>query len=373
MMKRDYYDLLEIKVTAGPEEIKRAYHRLAHRYHPDKNPGNPSAEEHFKRITEAYEVLQNDRKRADYDRFGHRRERGGFEGFRDPFASPFGTPFQKETMDDFLGEMFKEFFGDSRPRGRRNKGADLRLNLELSLEEAAFGSEQTIRFFRNSICPQCQGSRCSPGTAPVICPVCRGVGALRVQRGFFVVENTCSRCRGKGQIILQSCSACGGIGFVKIRREMEVQIPAGVEDGTRLKVHGEGEINAHGGKAGDLNIVVSIRKHSLFDRVGKDLFCEVPLTLLQALVGAEVEIPTLKGRIRMKVPAGLSSGKLLVVKGEGMPHLQEGGRGDLKVRIRLEVPSKLNRQEREMLDEFKRKKRKGHEDFLREVRSRIHS
>lgn len=372
-MKRDYYDLLEIEVTAGPEEIKKAYRRLAHRYHPDKNPGDPAAEEQFKRITEAYEVLQDDRKRADYNRYGRRKGRGGFAGSREPFTSPFGTPFERETIDDFLGEMFKEFFGEPRPRSGKNKGADLRLNLELSLEEAAFGSEQTIRFLRSSICPQCRGSRCSPGTAPMICPVCRGVGALRVQRGFFVVESTCSRCRGNGRIILQSCSACGGNGFVKIRREMRVNIPAGVEDGTRLKVHGEGEIGARGGKAGDLNIFVSIRKHSLFDRVGKDLFCEVPLTLLQALVGAEIEIPTLKGRIRMKVPAGLSSGKLLVVKGEGMPHLQEAGRGDLKVRIRLEIPSKLNRQERETLDEFKRKKRRGHEDFLREVQGRIHS
>jgi molecular chaperone DnaJ len=373
MMKQNYYDLLEIKATAGPEEIKRAYRRLAHRYHPDKNPGNPAAEEHFKRITEAYEVLQNNRKRADYDRFGGRKERRGFEDDRAPFASPFGAPFRKETIEDFLGEMFKDLFGDPRPRSRQNRGADLRLNLELSLEEAAFGSEQTIRFFRNSICPQCQGSGCSPGTAPLICPVCRGVGARRVQRGFFMVESTCSRCRGNGHIILQSCSACGGNGFVKIRREMEMQIPPGVQDGTRLKVHGEGEINAHGGKAGDLNVVVSIRKHSLFDRVGRDLFCEVPVTLLEALVGAEVEIPTLKGRIRMKIPAGLSSGKLFVVKGEGMPHLQEAGRGDLKVRIRLKIPSRLSRQEQETLDEFKRTKRKGHEDFLREVQSRIHS
>ena len=368
-MKRDYYELLEIAHTAGPDEIKRAYRRLAHRYHPDKNPGDPAAEEHFKRITEAYKVLQNDRKRADYDRFGHRKGRGGFAGFQEPFATPFG----RETMDDFLGEMFQEFFGAARPRPGRSRGADLRLNMEVSLEEAAFGSEQTIHFFRNSICPHCQGSRCSPGSAPMVCPVCRGAGALRVQRGFFVVESACSRCGGKGQIILQFCSECGGNGFVKIRREMRLHIPAGVEEGTRLKVHGEGEIGFNGGKAGDLNIVISLKKHSLFERVGKDLFCEMPLTLLQALAGAEVEIPTLKGRIRMRIPAGLSSGTLFVVKGEGMPHLEEGGRGDLKVRIRLEIHSKLNRQEREMLDAFKRKKRKGHEDFLREVQSRIHS
>jgi molecular chaperone DnaJ len=372
-MKRDYYDLLEIDYTAGPDEIKRAYHRLAHRYHPDKNPDDPAAEEHFKRITEAYEVLQDVRKRAEYDQAGHRRGWAGFEDFRESFGSPFGTPFGGATFDNFLGEMFREFFGTPPSRSRTARGADLRLNLKIALEEAASDSEQTIRFSRNSICPRCQGSRCSPGTAPVACPTCRGVGRLRVQKGFFVVETTCRRCRGRGQIILRPCSECAGNGFAKIIREIRVHIPAGVEDGMRLKVSGEGEIEVHGGKAGDLYIVVSVKKHPLFDRLGKDLFCEVPITLQQALTGAEIEIPTLKGPIRMKIPAGLSSGKLFVLKGHGMPDLQEGERGDLKVRMRLEIPSKLTPQETEMLNAFKRKKRKGHEDFLREVQSRIHS
>ena len=355
MFKRDYYDLLGIDSLASPEEIKKAYRRLAHQFHPDKNPGNPAAEEHFKRITEAYEVLQDAQKRAAYDRRGASRGAGGFGGFREPedFAFP------NHSFDDLFEGILADFFGTANLRAPKSRGADLRYNLEISLEEAGFGSEQEIKVPRMSVCPFCQGSRCSPASSPMTCPTCKGQGSLRSQRGFFVVETTCERCQGEGQIILRPCPRCGGMGRLKVTRALRINTPPGADSGTRLRISKEGEMDKHGGPPGDLYVVISIKKHAIFTRVGNDILCEVPVTFIQALMGAEIEVPTLEGKARVKVPPGTPAGKVLTLKGRGMPFLHGMGHGDQKVTLRVEVPSHLSKRQRELLDEFNRLTQEG--------------
>ena len=355
MLKRDYYDLLGIDPLATPEEIKKAYRRLAHQFHPDKNPGNPRAEEHFKRITEAYEILHDVRKRAAYDRRGATMEGRGFGGFREPE----GFPSRDYSFDDFFEEVFEDFFGIRKPQPRKSRGADLRYHLEISLEEAALGLEREIEIRRMSVCPLCRGSRCSPGTSPVICPACRGFGSFRSQRGFFRVETTCERCQGERQIIPKPCPECGGAGRLRVTRAIRMDIPSGVDNGSRLRLSGEGEMGRNGGSPGDLYVVISVKKHPVFTREGKDLLCEIPVTFLQALMGAEIEVPTLEGKARMKMPPGTPAGKIFTLKGRGMPVLQGAGRGDLKVTLRVEVPSRLSKRQREQLDEFNRLSQEG--------------
>ncbi len=352
MGKRDYYDLLGIRSSANREEIKKAYRRLAHQFHPDKNPGNPSAEELFKEINEAYEVLQDAHKRAAYDRrgpsLGHHR---GFEGFREPADIPFG-PFGRGFFEDIFEDVLEDFFGETRKKAARKRGADLRYDLDISLEEAAFGSEQRITFSKKSICPLCRGSRCAPGTSRVRCPACSGLGSLRGQRGFFVVETACERCRGEGEIIPRPCPRCAGAGSLKTSQFVKFTIPPGAEEGTRLRLAAEGEMGRNGGPAGDLIVVLSVRKHPLFTRRERDLFCEVPLTLTQAYKGAELEIPTLRNSVRVKIAARTPSGKVIVLKGLGMPVLQGNGRGDLKVKFKVEIPDRLTKKERQALEEI---------------------
>jgi molecular chaperone DnaJ len=355
MFKRDYYALLGIDPLASAEEIKKAYRRLAHQFHPDKNPGNPAAEEHFKRITEAYEVLQDAKKRALYDLRGASMGPGGFGGFREPedFA------FHSDSFDDFFREILGDFFGSRGPRARKSKGADLRYDLEISLEEAAFGSEQEIRVPRMSVCPLCRGSRCAPGSSPITCPTCRGQGSLRSQRGFFIVEATCERCHGEREIIIRPCPKCGGRGSLKVTRAIRINTPPGADTGTRLRIGEEGEMGLHGGPSGDLYVGLLVKKHSIFTRRGNDLLCEAPVTFIQALKGAEIDIPTLEGKARVKVPPGTPNGKVFTLKGRGMPVLNGTGRGDQRVILRVEVPGNLSKRERELLDEFKRLNRDG--------------
>ena len=355
MLKRDYYDLLGIDPSASPEEIKKAYRRLAHQFHPDKNPGNPGAEEHFKRITEAYEVLNDVRKRAAYDRRGATMGGRGFGGFREPE----GFPSRDYPFDDFFEEILEGFFGIRKPQPRKSRCADLRYNLEISLEEAAFGFEREIQVCRMSVCPLCRGSRCSPGTSPVICPACRGFGSFRSQRGFFQVETTCERCQGERQIIPRPCPKCGGAGRLPVTRAIHMDIPRGVDNGSRLRLSGEGEMGWHGGSPGDLYVVISVKKHPVFTREGKDLLCEIPVTFLQALMGAEIEVPTLEGKAWMKMPPRTPAGKIFTLKGRGMPVLRGAGRGDLKVTLRVEIPSRLSKRQREQLDEFNRLSQEG--------------
>lgn len=352
MAKRDYYDLLGIRSSANREEIKRAYRRLAHQFHPDKNPGNASAEELFKEINEAYEVLQDVHKRAAYDRrgpsLGHSR---GFEGFREPADMPFG-PFGRSFFEDIFEEVLEDFFGGVRKKPTKTRGADLRYDLEISLEEAAFGSEQEITFSRKSACPICRGSRCAPGTSRVRCPACSGLGSLRGQRGFFVVETACERCRGEGEIIPRPCPRCAGAGTLKRSQFVKFTTPPGAEEGTRLRMAGEGEMGRNGGPAGDLIVVLSIKKHPFFTRRGCDLFCEVPINLTQAYKGTELDIPTLRNSVRVKIPARTPSGKVIILRGLGMPAHRGNGRGDLKVKFKVEIPDRPTKKDRQALDEI---------------------
>jgi len=355
MIKRDYYDLLGIDSLATKEEIKKAYRRLAHEFHPDKNPNNPAAEESFKEITEAYEVLQDAQKRAAYDRNGRPIGRKGYEGFRKPPDVPHG----RDPFEDMFEEIFDGFFGAGRPKSTKSRGADLRYNLEISLEEAAAGSEQKVQFSRHSICPMCRGSRCSPGTSRIQCPACEGYGSRRAHRGFFVVETACERCQGQGEIIPRPCPRCRGAGSLKMDLAFKIHIPPGADNGTRLRLAGEGEMGRNGGPAGDFYVIISVRKHPLFRRAGNDLYCEIPITLNQAFGGAELEIPTLNGPVRMRVPAKTPSEKVFTLKGQGMPILQRDGRGDLKVKIRVEISSRPSKRDREIIKELSWLNRKG--------------
>ncbi len=345
MYKRDFYDLLGVDRNATSDEIKRAYRRLAHQYHPDKNPGNPAAEEHFKLVTEAYQVLQDVKKRAHYDRFGpttgpRRPEEWGPADFR----------ARETAYQDVFAELFQDISGGMR-RGR-TKGADFVYRLELSLEEAALGSKQNIKMTRDALCPRCRGTRCAPGTVALNCPKCDGHGSIRAQRGFFNVETTCSRCGGDGKIIPQPCPHCGGKGRVQMKRVVKFTTPPGVEDGTRLRLSGEGEMSRSGGPHGDLYIDIAVRKHSIFARQGNDISCEISVSFVRAALGGEIEIPTLNGRERIKIPPGTESGARFTLKGRGIPGLRGNGRGDQIIRIRVEIPSNPNEREKELLRRF---------------------
>lgn len=350
MIKRDYYDLLGIDSSASLEEIKRAYRRLAHRYHPDKNPNNPAAEGHFRQITEAYEVLQDVGKRAAYDRQGPSPGRKGFEGFR---PSP-GFSGPRDAFDGIFDEILQDFFGAEGRKAKKKRGADLRYSLEISLEEAAFGSSKKVRFNRKSICPVCKGSRCAPGTGPERCSYCQGTGSLQSHQGFFVVETACERCKGEGEYIPRPCPRCGGGGHLRIPQAFIIQTPPGAEDGTRLRIAGEGEMGQNGGAPGDLFIVLSVLQHPVFSRLGNDLQCEIPLSLIQAYRGADIEVPVLDGTVRMKVPPKTPSGKVFILKGLGMPVFQKKGKGDLRVKTRVEAAGRRGKQDREMMEELAR-------------------
>ncbi len=350
MIYQDYYELLGLDPLATPEEIKKAYRRLAHQFHPDKNPGDSSAPEQFRRINEAYEVLQDAKKRAAYDRYGTSSNRRGFEGFREP--EDFRPP--GEIFDDFLAEVFEDFFGIRRSRPGRVKGGDYRYNLEVSLEEAALGLGTEIKVPQRSVCPSCRGTRCSPGTLPATCPACRGYGSLRSQRGFFITSATCQRCGGEGRIILRPCPQCRGTGHIQLTRLLSIQIPPGVDNGTRLRLRGEGERGRNGGLPGDLYVFISVRTHPIFRRSGNDILCQIPITLVQAVEGGEIEVPTLYGKAKIKVAPGTPAGKTFTLTGYGMPILQGTSRGDQKVKLQVEIPSKLNKRHQELLDAFQR-------------------
>jgi molecular chaperone DnaJ len=281
--------------------------------------------------------------------------RRGFEGFGErPDFSP-----RKDFVDGIFEEILEDFFGADRPRRRKARGADLRFNLEIPLEEAAWGSEQKIEFTRKSFCPVCRGSRCAPGTQSTVCPYCEGAGSLRGQRGFFIVETACDRCKGEGEYIPRPCPRCGGAGVLKIPQAFKIRTPPGADNGTRLRLAGEGEMGRNGGPAGDLYVVLSIRRHPVFTRSGNDLTCEIPVELSLAFKGTEVEAPTLKEPVRIKIPPKTPPGKIFILKGMGMPALQGRGRGDLKVQIRVEAPRRPGKKEREMMEELSRQGNKG--------------
>jgi molecular chaperone DnaJ len=354
MAKRDYYEVLGLKKTAGEQEIKNAFRNLAKQYHPDCNPGDGDAEKRFKEVNEAYEVLKDPRKRAAFDRYGHAAFEGGAGGAG---GYGFGADFSA-SMSEIFDDLFGEFMGGRRGgRGRtaRERGADLSYNMEITLGEAYAGKVAQIKVPTSVTCEGCAGTGAEPGSSPVSCPTCAGYGKVRASQGFFTIERTCPGCQGRGEIIQNPCPSCSGMGRVMRERMLSVNIPPGVEDGTRIRLAGEGEAGVRAGPAGDLYIFLSIAQDEIFQRDGADLFCKVPITITTAALGGQLEVPTIDGgRARVKIPEGTETGKQFRLKGKGMPVLRSTLTGDLYVQVEIETPQNLTRKQRDLLKEFEK-------------------
>ena len=360
MSKRDYYEVLGVGRTANDQEIKSAYRRLAVRYHPDKNPNDSSAEEKFKEAAEAYGVLSDAEQRRRYDRFGH----AGVSSSAG--AGAWGAP-GFGGIEDILGDLFGfgDVFGSGRTGSRRTaaqRGADLRYDLEITLEEAANGMTAQLRIPRLESCDTCQGSGAAAGTQPESCQTCSGSGQVRYQQGFFSVARTCNACRGAGRVIKNPCAECKGSGRVEREKQMEVKIPAGVETGSRLRVQGEGEAGTQGGPTGDLYVVIHVAEHEQFERQGSNLYQAVPITFAQAALGAELSVKTLDADEKLKVPMGTQTGTVFRLKGKGMPVLGGRGRGDLFVSVTVVTPTTLTREQRKLLEQLAEVENKDLED-----------
>jgi molecular chaperone DnaJ len=346
-VKRDYYEVLGVERTATEQEIKSAYRKLAMQFHPDRNPNNPDAEEKFKEASEAYGILADTDKRGMYDRYGHAG------------VSSTGAPgFDASVFQDF-SDIFGDFFGfgdlfggAGRRRSRAQRGADLREDLNLQFEEAVFGTETQISVRRHETCEECSGTGAAPGKAPVTCRSCSGRGQVRYQQGFFSVARTCPTCQGTGSVITDPCPKCKGEGRVLRQRTVDAKIPAGVEDGTRIRYSGLGEAGVFGGPPGDLYVVLHVKEHPFFEREGNDLYCVVPISYPQAALGTEIKVPTLEGEHTLKVPDGTQSGTSFRIRGKGVPVLNGHGKGDLYVEVRVQTPGKLNKRQRELLLEL---------------------
>jgi molecular chaperone DnaJ len=347
MAKQDFYEVLGVSKSASADELKTAYRKLAMKHHPDRNPGDKSAEQKFKEISEAYDVLKDDQKRAAYDRFGH----AAFEqsGGRGPGDFGFSGGFA-----DIFDEMFGEFMGGGR-RGQAgpSRGNDLRYNLEISLEEAFRGKQTTIRVQTLVACDQCKGSGAEAGSRPIACPTCHGRGRVRAQQGFFTIEQTCAVCRGAGRVIEKPCKSCGGQGRARREKTLSVNIPQGVEDGTRIRLAGEGEVGLRGASAGDLYIFITVTPHSIFQRDGANIFCRVPISITTAALGGTIEVPSVDGtRARVTVPAGTQSAHQFRLRAKGMTILRSPARGDMFVEAIVETPVNLTKRQQELLREF---------------------
>ena len=358
MSKRDYYEVLGVQRAATEQDLKAAFRKSAMVHHPDKNPGDKEAEKKFKELGEAYEVLKDPQKRSAYDQFGHaafengRGGQGGQGGFGPDFAS---------SMSDIFDDLFGEFMGGrGGPRGRgqgrgatRERGADIRYQMDIALGEAYTGKQAQIRVPTSVGCEKCAGSGAKPGTKPSACPTCAGQGKVRASQGFFTIERVCPSCHGRGEFIEDPCTGCEGAGRINKERTLQVSIPAGVEDGTRIRLAGEGEAGVRGGPTGDLYIFLAIKPHEFFQRDGADVFCRVPISMTTAALGGNIEVPTLDGtRIKMPVPAGAESGKQFRLKGKGMPVLRSKVQGDMYIQVEVETPKNLTRRQRELLEEF---------------------
>lgn len=375
MSKRDYYEVLGVARDVNAAELKKAYRKLALKYHPDRNDGDPEAEEMFKQVSEAYAVLSDGEKRARYDRFGH-------AGLGAAGVSDFGD---LGGFTDLFNDLFGDIFGGARAgrrRGRGQRGADLRYNLDIDLENVLEGTEVSIKIPKMRACEPCSGSGAREGSAPQTCGRCRGAGQIVFQQGFFRINRPCDSCGGSGRVIADPCPTCRGAGRVEGQQQISVKVPAGVHDGARLRLVGEGEAGISGGPPGDLYVVIGIREHPLFERDGTELLCEVPVPFVRAALGGEIEVPTLEGKVTMQIPEGTQSGKVLRLRGKGLPPLQPGVersrlerlRGDFYVRIFVEVPTKLSARQRELLSEFARESdteisptSKGFMDKLRDL------
>ncbi len=345
MAKRDYYEVLGISRDASDADIKKSYRRLAMKYHPDRNPDDADSEERFKEASEAYEVLTDSEKRQVYDQLGH----AGLEG-----AGGMGAGFSGSSFSDIFSDVFGDIFGGGgRGRGSVQRGADLRYGLELDLEQAVRGDSVEIKVPVLTNCEVCSGSGAKPGTSPTTCPDCGGAGQIRVAQGFFSLQQTCPRCRGSGQIISDPCSPCGGRGRVEKRKTLSVRIPAGVDNGDRIRLAGEGEAGFGGGPPGDLYVQMEVREHPIFVRDGANLYCEVPIGFVDAALGGELEVPTLDGRVKLKIPAETQTGKMFRLRGKGVKPVRGGSVGDLLCRVMVETPVKLSDKQKQLLRDFR--------------------
>jgi molecular chaperone DnaJ len=348
MIKNDYYEVLGVKRNASEEEIKKSYRKIAMQCHPDKNPGDKQAEEKFKEAAEAYEVLSDRHKREIYDHYGHEGlSNSGFQGF-----SGF------EDIFSHFGDIFEDIFGFGGSRGRSRSyvraGADLRYDLKISFMDAAFGLAKTIEISKLATCQKCEGSGCSPGTRPENCRACQGRGQVIQSSGFFTISTTCPQCAGHGKYITKPCDLCNGSGKETVTKSVPLKIPAGVETGSRLRLRGEGEAGDHGGPNGDLYVFLHVEDHEFFTRSGDDVICRIPISFVQAALGATVEVPTIEDKEKLKIPKGTQTGKTFRLKNKGIPHIRGYGRGDQIVEIFVQTPTNLSKKEEDILREFEK-------------------
>ncbi|NQD38990.1 molecular chaperone DnaJ [Permianibacter sp. IMCC34836] len=352
MAKRDYYDVLGVAKNADAAELKTAYRKLAMKYHPDRNPDAKDAEEKFKEAKEAYEILSDDDKRAAYDRHGHAGVDPNMAGGRGG-----GDPFGNASFQDIFGDVFGDIFGTGRGGGgggRAARGADLRYNLELSLEEAVRGTKVELRVPSWQRCDTCTGSGAKKGSSPITCNTCGGAGQVRMSQGFFSIQQSCPQCHGRGTVIKDPCGSCHGQGRIQKERTLSVKVPAGVDNGDRIRLSGEGEAGVAGAAPGDLYVHIHVKEHPIFQREENNLFCEVPVSFGTAALGGEVEVPTLDGRVMLKVPAETQTGKLFRLRGKGVVPMRGGSPGDLMCRVVIETPVKLNSKQKALLEEFEK-------------------
>ena len=347
MSKRDYYEVLGVSKSTDEKDIKKAYRRVAMKYHPDRNPDDPDADSKFKEATEAYDILMDEEKRAAYDRFGH----AGVDPSMGGGAGGFGGG----NFSDIFGDVFGDIFGgggDGRGHGGPQRGSDLRYTLDISLEDAVRGTTVEIRVPSLSTCEKCDGSGAKKGSSPTTCGTCGGAGQVRMQQGFFQVQQACPTCRGRGKTISDPCNSCHGQGRVEKTRTLSVKVPPGVDTGDRIRLSGEGEAGPEGGPSGDLFVQMSVRQHNIFERDGKNLYCEVPITFVDAALGGELEVPTLDGRVKLKIPAETQTGKLFRLRGKGVKPVRGGSVGDLLCRAVVETPVNLTKEQKSLLEQF---------------------
>ena len=356
MTERDYYEILEVSKTASGDEIKKAFHRLALKYHPDRNPGNKDAESKFKEINEAYEVLKDEQKRAAYDRYGHQAFANGGMGGGNPFGG-FEFNFGAGGFSDIFSQVFSDFMGGGRAgsgAAYAQPGADIRYNMEISLEEAFSGVEKEIKIPSSVTCEKCHGHGTKDGKEAPVCPHCKGTGQIHLQKGFFVVEQTCPHCKGTGHMVTDPCPDCKGNGFIRQEKTIKVKIPAGIEDQTRMRIPGGGEAGTRGGENGDLYVFISVKDHPLYSREGANLYTRVPISMCCAALGGKIEIPSIDGeKIELSIAPGSQNDQVVKVKGQGMTMMRSKGRGDLFVKLRVETPVNLSAKQKELLEEFR--------------------